>query len=195
MTTRIDQILAHIDALYDELENEIAQRREAFRYRLDKGRVRFEAEARRVQRDARIGLATFLVRAPLWHILTAPFIYALIVPFVLLDAFVTVYQAVCFRAYGIPRVRRGDHIRIDRQHLAYLNAVQKLNCMFCGYCNGLLSYVTEIASRTEAFWCPIKHAARVRAPHARYPQFLDYGDAEGFQAGLEAAREAIRKPD
>ncbi|EIE52389.1 hypothetical protein AL036_22235 [Salipiger aestuarii] len=193
MTSRIDQILARIDALHDELEIEIARRRETFRYRLEQGRVKFEADARARNARAKIGLAAFLARANPWHIATAPFIYALIVPFALLDLFVSVYQAVCFRAYGIPRVRRGDHIRIDRHHLGYLNGMQKLNCVYCGYCNGLLSYVSEIASRTEAFWCPIKHAARVKAPHARYAQFLDYGDADGFQNGLEASREALKK--
>ncbi|APZ53764.1 hypothetical protein [Salipiger abyssi] len=193
MTSRIDQILERIDALHAELDEEIAKRREAFRYRLEHNRVRFEIEALRRQRAMRVRLRTFLARANPWHILTAPVIYSLIIPFALLDLFVTVYQAICFRAYGIPRVRRGDHIRIDRHHLAYLNALQKLNCVYCGYCNGLLSYVTEIASRTEAFWCPIKHAARVSQPHRRYAQFMDYGDAERFQEGLADSRRDVMR--
>lgn len=94
-------------------------------------------------------------------VLTAPVIYGLIVPFALLDLCVTVYQSVCFRAYGIPRVRRADFIRIDRHHLQYLNALQKLNCVYCGYCNGLIAYIAEVAGRTEAYWCPIKHAQRL----------------------------------
>ena len=193
MTSRIDQILARIDQLHDELEHEIASRRETFRYGLEQGRVRFEAQARARHKRFRTGLATFVARANPWHIATAPVIYGLILPFALLDLFVSLYQAICFRAYGIPRVRRADHIRIDRHHLAYLNGMQKLNCVYCGYCNGLLSYVTEVASRTEAFWCPIKHAARVTAPHARYAQFLDYGDADGFQDGLKASKKEKKK--
>ncbi|MCR8550374.1 hypothetical protein M4578_21340 [Salipiger sp. P9] len=195
MTSRIDQILAKIDALHAELEEEISQRRAVFRYRMEHNRVRFEIEALRRQRALRIGLRSFLARANPWHILTAPVIYSLILPFSLLDLFVTVYQAICFPAYGIPKVKRRDHIRIDRHHLAYLNALQKMNCIYCGYCNGLLSYVTEVASRTEAFWCPIKHAARVSQPHHRYAHFMDYGDAEGFQDGLEASRRAVRRRD
>ena len=67
--------------------------------------------------------------------------------------------------------------------------------MYCGYCNGLIAYVREIAGRTEAFWCPIKHAGHVRQPHDRYPYFLDYGDAEAFDAGLKASRQAVQNAE
>lgn len=123
-------------------------------------------------------------------ILTAPVIYALIVPFVLLDLCVTVYQAVCFPVYRIAKVRRADHIAFDHRHLAYLNGLQKLNCLYCSYCNGLISYIREIAARTEQYWCPIKHAMRLKGPHDHYAEFVDFGDAEGFQkrfGGLRAA--------
>jgi hypothetical protein len=29
--------------------------------------------------------------------------------------------------------------------------------MYCGYANGLLLYVKEIAGRTEKYWCGIMH--------------------------------------
>lgn len=193
MASRIDNILARIDALSDELEDAIAERRKAFRYRLEGRRARFEAEAAARHKALRMSLRVFLSRAKLGHIVTAPVIYSLIVPFLILDLWVSLYQAICFRAYGIPQVRRRDHVRIDRHQLGYLNALQKLNCVYCGYCNGLISYVREIAARTEAFWCPIKHAGPVRRPHERYAQFLDYGDAEGFREGLDASRAALQK--
>jgi uncharacterized Fe-S cluster-containing radical SAM superfamily protein len=66
--------------------------------------------------------------------------------------------------------------------------------LYCGYCNGLIGYVQEVAGRTEAFWCPIKHAARVGAHHSYYAQFVDYGDAEGFDEGLEASRALVTRP-
>ncbi|KUF11148.1 hypothetical protein [Pseudoponticoccus marisrubri] len=195
MSNRIDTLLARIDALTDELEDEIAQRRKVFAYRMEGRRARFEAGVLQRHRAIRQGWLSFLARARLSHVITAPVIYSLIVPFVLLDLWVSLYQAICFRAYGIPRVRRADHIRIDRHRLAYLNALQKLNCIYCGYCNGLISYVREIASRTEAFWCPIKHAGPVRHPHRRYAQFMDYGDGEGFHEGLAASRKDVTRPD
>jgi hypothetical protein len=193
MSARIDRILRQIDDLSEELEREIAERRKVFAYKLEGRRARFEAEAKARHRALRIGLRAFLARARFSHIASAPVIYALIVPFAFLDLCVTVYQAVCFPAYGIPKVRRSDHIRIDRHHLAYLNALQKLNCVYCGYVNGLISWTREIASRTEAYWCPIKHAGHVRHPHGRYATFLDFGDAEAFHEGLARAREEVTR--
>ena len=52
-------------------------------------------------------------RLALVTLLTAPVIYSLFLPFVLLDLWVSVYQWICFPIYGIPRVRRGDYIAID----------------------------------------------------------------------------------
>jgi Zn ribbon nucleic-acid-binding protein len=115
-------------------------------------------------------------------------IYSLGIPLALMDIWVTVYQHVCFRAYGIPRVKRSDYVIIDRNHLRYLNLIEALNCVYCGYANGVISYAREIASRTEQHWRPIKHALRIRDPHARYQKFLDYGDAEGYRTKLEAYR-------
>ncbi|NCQ25418.1 MAG: hypothetical protein COW54_08945 [Rhodobacteraceae bacterium CG17_big_fil_post_rev_8_21_14_2_50_63_15] len=191
--TATEMLLTRIRELQDELEEEFTRRRAAFRYRLDNGRVVFEAEVRRRHREMRVRLLTFLRRTRPITVITAPVIYSLIVPFVLLDFFVTLYQAVCFPVYGIDRVRRTDFIRIDRHHLAYLNALQKLNCVYCGYCNGLIGYIQEIAGRTEAYWCPIKHAARVGAQHAYYAQFVDYGNAEDFESSLIASRGQITR--
>jgi hypothetical protein len=194
MTSKINGILEQIEVLSKDLEEAIAERRRQFEYELKDRRARFEKEALLRHRALRVPLRAFLAKARLSHIATAPVIYSLIVPFVLMDFFVSLYQAVCFPAYGIPKVLRRDHIRIDRHHLAYLNALQKFNCVYCGYCNGLISYVREIAGRTEAFWCPIKHAGRIHHPHDRYPHFLDYGDAEAFEEGLQASRRAVLEP-
>lgn len=195
MPSTTEQILTRIQELQEQLEADFARRREEFRYRLENGRVVFEREARRRQREFRIRLSDFLRRTRPMTVVTAPVIYSLIIPFAMLDLFVTIYQRVCFPVYGIQRVRRADFIRVDRHHLAYLNALQKLNCVYCGYCNGLIGYVQEIAGRTEAYWCPIKHAARVGAVHAYYAQFVDYGDAENFEPGLWEMRETVQKQE
>ncbi len=104
---------------------------------------------------------------------------------------------MCFRAYGIPRVPRSDFIVIDRHYLAYLNVIEKMNCVLCGYANGLIAYTREIASRTEQFWCPVKHAQRLRAPHARMGIYADYGDQDAYPEKLIALRAAIaeKTPD
>ena len=128
-------------------------------------------------------------------VITAPVIYALIVPMLLLDLCVSIYHAVCFPVYGIAKVRRADYIVFDRQSLAYLNALEKLNCSYCSYANGLFAYVREVAARTEQYWCPIKHARKLVAPHAHYADFAAYGDPEAYRQQLEALRLKIAKDD
>ena len=63
--------------------------------------------------------------------------------------------------------------------------------MFCAYGNGVVAYVREVSSLTEQYWCPIKHALKVHDPHLRYYQFLEYGDADGYRARLEALRQQL----
>jgi len=191
MTSTTERLLSKIRELQDEMEDEFRRRREAFSYHVDGRRVVFEAEVRKRHKAFRVSLSSFLRQTRVMTVVTAPAIYALIVPFVLLDLFVSLYQIICFPVYGIEKVKRTDFIRIDRHHLSYLNGLQKLNCVYCGYANGLIGYVHEIAGRTEAYWCPIKHAARIGTHHAYYAQFIDYGDAENFQSGLKASRERI----
>lgn len=195
MSSSFDTLRAQMHEMREALQQEVEERRAQFRYRIEKRRVIFEAEARKAHREAREGLLSFLSRTRPLVILTAPLIYALIIPFALLDLFVSVYHAVCFRVYGIPRVARSDYIAIDRQHLAYLNGLQKLNCIYCGYCNGLIGYVREVASRTEQYWCPIKHARRVSATHPRYDGFVDFGDAGAFRAKMLSMRDDLKDPD
>ncbi|TAJ69844.1 MAG: hypothetical protein EPO51_20155 [Phenylobacterium sp.] len=128
------------------------------------------------------------------HLISVPFVYGLLLPIAFLDAAVSAYQAMCFRLWGMPRVRRSEHLILDRHKLSYLNGPQKLNCLYCGYANGVLAYAREIAGRTEQYWCPIKHAVDPPAPHARYADFIDYKDAKGFGARAPALRAAIQAP-
>ncbi len=195
MSSRMDDLLARMRSLQDELEEEIAEKRAAFHYTLENGRVIWEEEARRRHRSLRIKWLRFLAYTRPLVLLTAPVIYSLIIPFVLLHLFVILYQAICFPVYGIPKVRQRDYIRIDRHHLAYLNAVQKVNCIYCGYCNGVVAWVREVAGRTEAYWCPIKHAARIEGAHARYAEFAEFGDGEGYEADLARSRRKVQEKD
>ena len=194
MPSPLEQMTERLRAVQAEIETAIEDGRAAFRYRRERGRVVFDAEVRTRHRAARESWRSFLSRTRLLVVLTAPFIYALILPFALLDLFVTVYQAVCFPVYGIPKVRRRDYIVIDRQHLAYLNGLQKLNCVYCGYGNGLISFVREVSGRTEAYWCPIKHARRAIGAHPYYSQFQDYGDASGWRTNESGARNIDDRP-
>lgn len=192
MTPQIKTLIEQLKTLEEQVEAEIAKGRTELRYDLERGRVVFEKEILRQHRQLKIGLTRYVFRARPLVVLTAPVIYAVIVPLVLLDVFVTIYQAVCFPVYGIAKVKRGDHIVLDRHHLAYLNGLEKLNCAYCGYANGLISYAREIAGRTEQCWCPIKHASRLHGVHANYMHFPDYGDAEAFRQKSEQLRKDLR---
>ena len=55
------------------------------------------------------------------------------------------------RACGV-NVRRSDHFVFDHTHLGYLNLVERINCAYCCYGNGLAAYFSAIASRTEQYW-------------------------------------------
>jgi hypothetical protein len=181
MSSRIAVLTDKIALLETELEAELAMRRAKLHVGLEKGRAVFEEEILRRHRELRRKLPRYILDAHPLVVLTAPAIYSLIVPLLLLDLFVTIYHAVCFPAYGIVKVRRADYFVFDRHHLGYLNAVEKLNCAYCSYANGLIAYAREIAGRTEQYWCPIKHARRVVGAHRYYAQFSDYGDAAAFR--------------
>jgi hypothetical protein len=123
-------------------------------------------------------------------ILTSPLIYACVLPFLLVDASVALYQLVCFPIYGIPKVARKDYLVFDRGRLAYLNTIEKVGCIYCSYANGLLAMITEIAARTEQHFCPIKHAHTLKKTHSRYPTFLPYGDARAYRGQADAVAQA-----
>jgi hypothetical protein len=116
------------------------------------------------------------------HLLTAPFIYLCLVPIALCDIIVEIYHHVSFPVYGIPLVDRDKYVRIDRQKLSYLNWMEKFNCMYCGYANGVFGYFVEIAGQTEKYWCGVKHSnsSGFIEPrhHATFPSF---GDQDAFE--------------
>lgn len=188
MSTPIDDLLARMRALEEELEVELAKKRDEIAFVIEHQRVRFAQEVLARQRLHRVGLLRFLRDSRLVVMLTAPLVYAGFVPFALTDLFVSVYQRLCFPVYGIPRVRRADYIAFDRGDLPYLNLVERLNCFYCAYGNGVAAYFREVAARTEQYWCPIKHARRIVATHERYPRFFEFGDAQAYREGLERLR-------
>lgn len=186
----VAHLMDRIATLELELATEIAKERAGLHFGLEQGRIAFEQEVLRRHRELKTRLSRYILNAHPLVVLTAPVIYSLIVPLVILDISVSLYQVVCFPAYGIEKVRRKDYFIFDRTHLAYLNGLERLNCAYCSYANGLIAYVREIAGRTEQYWCPIKHARRVIAAHDYYRKFVDYGDAEAYRERVAALTQA-----
>lgn len=189
---RLDDLLDRLKKTRDELETEIDRllegKRKQFSYTLQRGKVIFDRNVSNLQKKQRIGSLRYIFAAPWLTILTSPIIYGMVIPLALLDLTITIYQHICFRVYKVPRVVRSEYVVIDRHKLPYLNTIQKINCVYCGYGNGLIAYAREVIARTEQFWCPIKHAVRVKGLHDREQKFLDYGDAEAWRNELQKVR-------
>jgi len=116
------------------------------------------------------------------HILSFPFIWGMLIPLALFDICLEIYHQICFRLYGLSRVKRRNYIKIDRHKLKYLAWYEKINCAYCGYANGLVNYAVVIAARTEQYWCGIKHEKDPNfIPPAHHKDFLEYGDEKGYR--------------
>jgi len=196
MNKKISEIAARITELEQQLERALTEELEETRrevlYVIERGRVAFTAEARALHQTVRQGAWAFLWEAPVKTLLVAPLMYSVLIPLILLDLWMSLYQAVCFPVYGIGKVVRARYVLLDRGQLRYLNWIERLNCNYCGYANGVVAYSREIAARTEQYFCPIKHAQRYAGMHSRYRDFLEFGDAEAYKKELPKLRKDLR---
>jgi hypothetical protein len=192
---RIEEILEQIRELDDELRESLQEQQEKVYYQLKGKKIEFEEAIRQQHGKIRENVFRYLAKSQWRHVISAPFIYSMIIPMVLLDLFLFIYQATCFRLYCIRPVKRSQYIRIDRHHLSYLNLIEKINCTYCAYGNGLFAYAREIGSVTEQYWCPIKHAVQVLGSHERYPLFSNYGDGENYRDKAKELRKQLIATD
>ncbi len=188
MNNKLEELLTKIKLLEQELLVEMQKKEKKYLYEIRNRKVLFQQEMKTRNKQFIKRIHHYLFDAAFLNILTAPMIWACLPPALLLDLMVSLYQRICFPVYGIPKVQRKNYIIFDRQYLSYLNLIEKINCCYCGYFNGLIGYILEIGARTEQYWCPIKHAHRTGTLHSRYDKFFDYGDGEGFRARLETVR-------
>lgn len=193
MNTKVRQILDQIIALESELQTAIEQQKDHLRYQIEGKRVTFEQTIKETHVRLKMGIFHWFLTVRPQNYLTMPIIYSMIIPLVLFDLFVTVYQATCFPIYRIAKVRRASYIVLDHQHLAYLNIIEKVHCVYCSYAVGLVAYTGEIIARTEQYFCPIKHAHKILSAHSRYQHFLEYGEADDLHGKIEKLRSALAK--
>ena len=192
MSLKITELIEKIARLEYQLVQEIKQQEDMFHYRLEGTRVKFEDSVQEAHRRLKIAIIPWLRSSLLRNIISIPFIYSMIVPLVIIDITMTVYQHICFRLYNVARVKRSDYVVIDRHQLSYLNVIEKFNCVYCGYGNGVIAYAREIVARTEQYWCPIKHARKVVGTHRRYDKFLGFGETENYREQVLKFREALK---
>lgn len=195
MNDSIRRLLDQITALEDDLRKALSEQPSGVFFQIKGKRVEFEHSIKQAHKRLKRNFFHWLISDRPQNLITGPIIYSMIVPLLLTDLFVSFYQMTCFPIYDIKKVRRGDYIIFDRQHLSYLNFIEKFHCSYCAYGSGMISYVSEIIARTEQYFCPIKHARKILGTHKRYARFLDYGEAENYQAKLESYRRALSDAD
>ncbi|MEI8324529.1 MAG: hypothetical protein WCH44_04055 [Betaproteobacteria bacterium] len=191
MNDRIRQLMDQMSAIERDLRSALLEQEAALLYQIKGKRVEFEESVRQAHRRLKSGFFHWLVTNRPQNLVTGPIIYSMILPMAVLDLCVSFYQASCFPIYRIAKVRRADYIVFDRQQLEYLNFIEKFHCSYCAYANGLMAYVSEIVARTEEYFCPIKHARKLLATHDRYARFLEFGDADDYEARLERFRSGL----
>jgi len=190
MTDRIRHLMAQIESLESELNKALQEQQVNLSFKIKGKRVEFEHSIKDAHKKLKISFFKWLGNRPI-NLITAPIIYGMIIPMALLDFCLWLYQAICFPIYKIKKVKRSDYMIFDRHHLSFLNWIEKFHCTYCAYGNGLVAYATEILARTEQYFCPIKHARKLIGTHARYKQFIDYGDASEYQIKLEQFRKEL----
>lgn len=191
MNDRIRHILDQINALEEEIQAELNEQKSRWLYQINGKRIEFERSIKQTHHSFKVGIFHWFLTVRPQNYITAPIIYSMVVPLLLFDFFMMLYQVTCFPIYGIARVRRSDYISFDHRHLAYLNIIEKLNCLYCSYGNGVMAYASEIIARTEQYFCPIKHAQKIFGRHGRYQYYLDYGEAEDLHKKLEEIRASL----
>jgi hypothetical protein len=142
-----------------------------------------------------LGLWALVKRSRPINLITGPVIYSVILPLLLLDAFVSLYQFLCFPIYKIKPLRRSEFIVFDRQELKYLDWISKFHCTYCAYAVGLMGFVSAVIGATEAYFCPIKHHKnKSHGPARKYP-YMAYEQADDFDfdSRLNGMREAMMK--
>lgn len=193
MNTKIEALLDTIREMEHEIELELQRRRAGLKADFEAQKVRFEQEVLAQHQRFKMGVLRYLLSADIRSVLSAPLIYAVLFPMLLLDLFVWTYQWVCFPLYGLARVPRANYFVFDRVHLGYLNFIEKINCAYCSYGNGLIAYAREVVGQTEQYWCPIKHARKLLHAHPYYMAFVDFGDAKAYRDELEPLRAQLAR--
>jgi len=181
MKSKISDILSEIDNKKQELKNEYLKLKDKYWFKIINKKIIFNKDVIKENKKYKKSILDSIFTVEVRELLSIPFIYAMIIPALFLDIFLVIYQNIAFRLYWIPLVKRKDYFEFDRKELDYLNLIQKFNCLYCSYVNWLFSYATEIWWKTEKYWCPIKHARKMKTYHSWQKDFADYWDASGFK--------------
>ncbi len=189
MSAKIQELIEKIESMKKQLGDEISKEEKKIAYVLRSGKVTFDSALQHRHKEQMKGLRQWFSEVPLIQFLAAPVIYGMVIPAVILDIALFVYTYTVSKIFKIKFVKRGDYVVFDRQYLGYLNVMEKLNCMYCSYFNGMMQYAAAIAGATELYFCPIKHAKKVAYDHQFFTRYFAYGDSKAYREKLKILRE------
>lgn len=176
-----DKLRLKYEKKIDKISKEYEELKEKYEFKLEWKKIIWNKDRIKELKKLKKSILDTLFWATVREILSFPFIWMMLIPAFILDLFLFLYQQTAIRLYKIPLVKRSDYIVFDRGQLAYLNWIQKINCIYCSYFNGLMQFAVEVAWRTERYWCPIKHASKKGWSHDWECDFADYWDPEWFK--------------
>lgn len=127
MDSQIKKILVKIDELNESLKKEHLRVAQKYGFLVQKKKVIFLEKIRKQNKRFRMPAWKYVFPKSLRHLVSIPFIYSMIIPALILDIFITIYQSAAFPLYGIPRVKRSEYFVYDRRFLDYLNVIQKVH--------------------------------------------------------------------
>lgn len=78
-----------------------------------------------------------------------------IIVFFHLTIVVLLYQWTLRPLFGLERVHWANHVRLDRHRIAGLSPIDKFNCEFCGYANGLCTMLNKELDHLSRHSAPI----------------------------------------
>jgi len=181
LSKEYEEIKKKYEKKKEEFSKDYNAFKEKYEFKIDWKRIIWnknrEKELKKDKKSAWDSLFSATVR----EIISFPFIWMMLIPAIFLDICLFIYQNTAIRLYKIPLAKRSDYIVFDRAQLAYLNWIQKIDCIYCSYFNWLMQYAVEVAWRTEKYWCPIKHATKKHWTHNREKFFAEYWDSKEFK--------------
>ena len=193
MKSKINKILEDIRKKKQELVSEYENAKEKYGFKIEGRKIIWNNGKIKELKKSKKSAWETIFTAEIREIISFPFIWFMLIPTIILDICLFIYQNTAIRLYKIPLAKRSDYVVFDRKQLAYLNWIQKLDCIYCSYVNGLFQYAVEVAWRTEKYWCPIKHAKKKAWTHDWEEHFADYGDVEGFKETFCSVKEFEKK--
>jgi hypothetical protein len=105
MNDQIPTLLERIQQLERELRAEIKKKETQFGYEVRDRKAHFTAAVAARHRNLARAIGSYVRASILFNVLTAAFVWIVLVPVVMLHVTASVFQSICFPVYGIPKVR------------------------------------------------------------------------------------------